>query len=175
MFAKEDILNYVMTTPENVNKQVLGYMLDDLEGGEHGSSSIKVLKEIKTDHQTSNGAFEKLLTTVEIENYEVSSDFTHYLIIIESNQNSGFRKSYNYACYSRSDNKIYTTSIVEGNDSIDTTILQGKYGAYVTDPSRLYNKTLRITISGKTYSSKIEQTSVDGELLITVYEIEIQK
>lgn len=35
--TKNEILEYVMTTPENVNRQVLGYMLDELEG-EGGSS-----------------------------------------------------------------------------------------------------------------------------------------
>lgn len=39
--TKNEILNYVMTTPENVNRQVLGYMLDELEG-EGGGSTVGV-------------------------------------------------------------------------------------------------------------------------------------
>lgn len=41
MFIKEDILNYVMTTPDNVNRQILGYMLDELEE-EGGGSAVDV-------------------------------------------------------------------------------------------------------------------------------------
>ena len=36
--TKNEILEYVMTTPENTNKQVLGYMLDELEGEGEGSN-----------------------------------------------------------------------------------------------------------------------------------------
>ena len=35
---KQKVIDYVMDTPENVNRQVLGYILDELEGeGEEGS------------------------------------------------------------------------------------------------------------------------------------------
>lgn len=40
--TKNEILNYVMTTPENVNRQVLGYMLDELEGEGGGGSTVDV-------------------------------------------------------------------------------------------------------------------------------------
>lgn len=36
--TKNEILDYIMFTPENVNRQVLGYMLDELEGDGEGSS-----------------------------------------------------------------------------------------------------------------------------------------
>lgn len=36
--TKNEILEYVMTTPKNTNKQVLGYMLDELEGEREGGS-----------------------------------------------------------------------------------------------------------------------------------------
>ena len=36
--TKNEILDYIMSTPENTNRQILGYMLDELEGeGEGGS------------------------------------------------------------------------------------------------------------------------------------------
>ena len=40
--TKNEILNYVMTTPENVNRQVLKYMLDELEGEGGGGSTVDV-------------------------------------------------------------------------------------------------------------------------------------
>lgn len=39
--TKNEILNYVMTTPDNVNRQILKYMLDELEG-EGGGSTVDV-------------------------------------------------------------------------------------------------------------------------------------
>lgn len=39
--TKKEILDYIMFTPENVNRQVLGYMLDELEG-EGGGSTVDV-------------------------------------------------------------------------------------------------------------------------------------
>ena len=40
--TKNEILNYVMTTPENVNRQVLRYMLNELEGEGGGGSTVDV-------------------------------------------------------------------------------------------------------------------------------------
>ena len=37
---KNEILEYVMATPDNVNRQILGYMLDELEG--EGGSAVDV-------------------------------------------------------------------------------------------------------------------------------------
>ena len=51
--VKTDILNYVATTPDNTNIQILGYMLDDLEGGGGDDPDLeKILEEIATTQVT---------------------------------------------------------------------------------------------------------------------------
>lgn len=53
--TKQDIINYVTTTPHNTNKAILNEMLDQLAGG--GSSDFAIANVTLTDSTASQDAF----------------------------------------------------------------------------------------------------------------------
>ena len=122
MFTKEDILNYIMSTPENTNRQVLQYMLDDIIGDGGGEGNIPLPEyecnfidwtesgDLITDLDINNIIEDFIFVTIHFEGEEESSNF--YLIY---NKNTGTGIIFNERGISYMINNFYSEA---GTDNI---------------------------------------------------------
>lgn len=161
MFTKEDILDYIMSTPENTNRQVLQYMLDDISGGGEGNIPLPEYK--STMINDSESGFTLDLHPGDIEEFsfiEVSTLNETIYVILDYNTNSGIvfneygithfirdidatLKGTNIVCYTESwppqgtvpEYEIWTrTSSTINYESYEYPFDGGTVNGFITDP-----------------------------------------
>lgn len=120
--TKQDIIDYVVKTPHNTNKAVLGSMLDQMSGGSSGGSDISVVAipvtHIVPDGSVFQNAYGDLHVTLNNTDYKTADgaafDDTLYAVVVD-----GYCKLDNMVCYVDSGYCIPSGVVATGSVSWD--------------------------------------------------------